>query len=184
MTSPRSLLLMFLSLLLIAAAANAASKKNPNAAQRTSSPKAIGTFGDWIAGTYHEAEQLICFAIARPKISKSKLARRGGVILSVSHRPSQRDIVAMDAGFRYRNNATVAVQVSLIRLEFRGLHEGAFANNGLAAVSAFKSGDRAVISSPGPRNEKVVDTFSLKGFSAAYKAMSEECPAAQGRPAG
>jgi hypothetical protein len=178
MTSLRSVLTTVLSLLLITATAHAALMKKPNAATTTSEPKAIGTFGDWIAATYREAGQLICFAITRPKSSSPRLARRGGVILSVAHRPSERNIVAMDAGFLFANNATVTMQAGSLRLKFHTLKQGAFAKNGLAAVSALKSEDRAIVRSRGPRNEKIVDTFSLKGFSAAYRAISQECPPA------
>jgi invasion protein IalB len=171
MTKLRSFLMNVLSLLFVIAAAHAAPTKKPSGR-----PEAIGTFGKWTAATYHDEGQLICFSFTWATSSSRKVARRGNAILSVTLRPSERDIVAIDAGFSYADNAIVHVQVDKIGLEFYARKRGAFATNGNAAVSAFESGNRAIARSIGPRNQKVADTFSLKGFSAAYKAMSKKCP--------
>ena len=53
--------------------------------------------------------------------------------------------------------------------------------NGAALIAAFRGGREAVVRSPVPSGRGVVtDTFPLAGFSAAYEAISRECPA---RPA-
>ena len=51
----------------------------------------------------------------------------------------------------------------------------AFARDGKAAVAAFGKGGRAIARSPAPN--EVTDTFSLKGFGAAYTAIVKACPA-------
>ena len=40
-----------------------------------------------------------------------------------------------------------------------------------------RAGRDAVVQSPGPGRGSVTDTFSLSGFTAAYEAISRECPA-------
>jgi invasion associated locus B (IalB) protein len=171
MTKLLSFLANVLLLLFVIAAAHAAPTK-----KFSGGPEAIGTFGKWIAATYHDQGQLICFAFTRATSSSRKVARRGDAILTVTLRPSERNVVAIDAGFSYADNAIVHVQVDKIGLEFYARGRGAFATNGNAAVSAFESGDRAIARSIRPRNQEVADTFGLKGFSAAYKAMSKKCP--------
>ena len=45
-------------------------------------------------------------------------------------------------------------------------------------MAAFEKGTQALARSPGPRDGQVVaDTFSLRGFSAAYAAINKVCPA-------
>jgi hypothetical protein len=181
MTS-RALLPGFLSLLIVMPAlaqqgAPAASKKKPvAAAPKGEGPKAIGKFDDWTAATHQEAGQLVCYAFTRAQSSIPTLAGRGQVILTVTQRVSGRDALAMEAGFPFAPNATVTVQADQTGLEFYTAQRAAFARNGRAAVAALSGAGRAIARSPGPREAKVTDTFSLKGFSAAYAAISKACP--------
>ena len=103
------------------------------------------------------------------------MAGRGAVVLTVTERSSGRDAVAIEAGFSYAANAAVTVQVDQAGLEFYTSGRNAFARDGKAAASAFGKGSRAIARSPGPK--EVTDTFSLKGFGAAYAAIVKACPA-------
>ena len=71
---------------------------------------------------------------------------------------------------------TVTVQVDQSGLEFYTAQRNAFARDGKAAVAAFQRGSRAIARSPGAKDTQVTDTFSLSGFSDAYKAIVKECP--------
>lgn len=144
---------------------------------RPAGPKELGKFEDWIAATYQEGGQPVCYAFTRAGNSTPKLPGRGEVILSVTERPTGRDAVALSAGFAFAANAEVTVQVDQTALNFYTAQRSAFARDGKAAVAAFQKGVQAVARSPGPRNAQVVDTFSLKGFSAAYAAIVKACPA-------
>ena len=96
------------------------------------------------------------------------------MVLTVTERSSGRDAVAIEAGFTYAPNASVTLQVDQKGLEFYTAGRNAFARDGKAAVAAFDKGSRAIARSPGPK--EVTDTFSLKGFSAAYAAIVKACP--------
>ena len=150
---------------------------DPRAAEkRTGGPKSIGKFDDWTAATHQEAGQMVCYAFTRAQSSAPAVAGRGQVILTVTQRASGRDAVALEAGFTFAPNAAVIVQADQTGLEFYTAQRNAFARNGRAAVSAFESAGRAIARSPGPREAKITDTFSLKGFKAAYTAVSKACP--------
>jgi hypothetical protein len=184
----RAFLPAVLSLLLIVPAMaqqpSAAVKKKPVAAAapktpekpKGEGPKKIGAFDDWIAATHPEAGQPVCYAFTRAQSSMPTLAGRGAVILTVTQRMSGRDAVAMEAGFTFAPNATVTVQADQTGLDFYTSQRAAFARKGHDAVVAFQSAGRAIARSPGPRDTTVTDTFSLKGFSAAYAAISKACP--------
>ncbi len=120
----------------------------------------------------------MCYAFVRSKNSVPALPGRGEVVLTVTERPTGRDTVAISAGFPYHKDAAVTVQVETAGLDFYTAQSSAFARDGKAAVTAFMKGEQALARSPGPREgQTVVDTFSLRGFSAAYAAINKACPA-------
>jgi hypothetical protein len=169
----------FLALALLSALPVAAQTKKPTApahpaAAAPSSPKSIGKFEDWTAATHSESGQTVCYAFTRVQSSLPALPGRGAVVLTATERPSGRDAVAIEAGFAYPPNAIVTLQVDQIGLEFYTSGRNAFARDGKAAVASFQKGSRAIARSPGPKD--VTDTFSLKGFAAAYAAIVKACP--------
>jgi hypothetical protein len=164
--------------LLLAPPASAEPKKPAPPAHHAvppAAPKSIGRFDDWTAATHAESGQAVCYAFTRVQSSAPALPGRGGVVLTVTERSSGRDAVAIEAGFAYPANATVTLQVDQAGLEFYTAGRNAFARDGKAAVAAFSKGSRAIARSPAPK--EVTDTFSLKGFGAAYAAILKACPA-------
>ena len=141
-------------------------------------PKAIGTFEDWTAATNTAAGQTDCYAFARAGHSAPALAGRGAVVLTVTQRSIRRDAVAIRAGFAYRANAAVTVQVDQNALDFY--------TSG-AAPSRATAMPRSPPSSSGKQVTRALaraaqrrpwsDTFSLKGFGKAYEAINKACPA-------
>jgi hypothetical protein len=158
--------------------APSAVKKKPVAAAKPNpaAPQPIGQYDDWIAATHPEAGQPVCYAFTRAQNSMPAVPGRGGVVLTVTQRASGRDSVAIEAGFTFAPNATVEVQADQTGLDFYTHQRAAFARDGKAAVTAFRAAARAIARSPGPRDTTVTDTFSLKGFTAAYEAISKACP--------
>ena len=150
--------------------------KKPVAAAKPDAPKLINKFDDWIAATHPESGVPTCYAFTRAQSSIPAIAGRGRVVLTVTQRPSGRDSVAMEAGFSFAADATVTVQADQTGLDFYTHQRAAFARDGHAAVVAFKAAGRAIARSPGPHDATVTDTFSLKGFTAAYEAISKACP--------
>ena len=175
----RTILLTGLALLLVAPASGQTppkSKEKHAVEKKAGGPKPLGTFDDWVAATHQETDQIVCYAFTRAQSSSPTLTGRGPVVLTVTQRRSGRDAVALEAGFLFAPNAFVTVQADQTGLEFYTSQRAAFARNGHAAVVALNKASRAVASSPGPHETKLTDVFSLKGFSAAYAAISKACP--------
>jgi hypothetical protein len=149
---------------------------HPPAAAAVAAPKKLGAFEDWIAATHQEAGVTVCYAFTYVAHSVPALPGRGEVVLTVTERPTGRDEVALSAGFAYAPGATVTVQVDQAGLDFYTAQRNAFARDGKAVIAALQKGKEAQARSPGPRNTAVVDTFSLRGFSAAYAAIAKACP--------
>jgi hypothetical protein len=153
----------------------AASAAPAKPAAKAAGPQSIGKFEDWTAATHQEGGQTVCYAFTRAQTSSPALPNRGSVILTVTERPSLRDTAAIDAGFTYPPNTNVTVQVDQTGLDFYTSGRNAFARDGKAVVAAFGRGSRAIARSPGAK--EVTDSFSLKGFGAAYAAIVKACPA-------
>lgn len=148
-------------------------------AQQQTPPRKLGDFQSWIAATYAEGGQKVCYAFAKP--SRSDGPSRQGVLLTVTHRPNGRDTVTMSAGYTYPRNAEVVSTVSANELPFYTAGSTAAARDGAAVVRAFRNGREAVLRGPGANGRgTVADTFPLAGFSGAYDAISKECPPAGG----
>jgi hypothetical protein len=176
---------LFCLSLVVAVPAVAQTKKpeppaHPAAAAASNPPKEIAKFDDWTAATHVEGGQTACYALTRVQGSTPSLPGRGEVVLTVTERPTARDTVAIEAGFDYAKDAAVTVQVDQTGLDFFTRERDAYARDGKAAVAAFQKGTRAIARSPGPKGQQVTDTFSLKGFSAAYAAIVKACPPPKG----
>ncbi|HUC16604.1 MAG TPA: invasion associated locus B family protein [Acetobacteraceae bacterium] len=143
----------------------------------TNGPSPLGVFAEWTAATYVQGGQTICYAFTRPTSSTPTLSGRGEVLLSLTERPGARDEAALSTGFTYAKGANVLVAVGGTNLAFYTAGNAAFARDGEAAVQAFKLGYTAVAHSPGPGGRTVTDSFSLRGFSDAYAAITKACPA-------
>jgi|BEDMetMinimDraft_2_1075160.scaffolds.fasta_scaffold00575_8 invasion protein IalB len=175
----------FLSLICSATLVSAASaaesaKKSPSPA-RADTPRALGTFEAWTAAVHREGEQTVCYAFTRVRQSTPKLPGRGDVMLSVSMRPQARDVVAISVGYTYPPGAEVRLQVEKASFNLYTAQRSAFARDGHAVVQAMLKGREAIAHEPGPRTrsapKQITDTFSLRGFQAAYAAILKACPA-------
>lgn len=139
-------------------------------------PRLLGVFGRWSAAVSTENGEKLCYAYTAPTRMSH---RRSEVYLSVMHGSQGRNQVGLTSGYRYPRGASVTATVGRTRLPFYTDGDMAFARRGAAAVAAFRSGSEAVVQGPraaGRPRGTVVDTFSLRGFTAAHAAISRECP--------
>lgn len=173
-----SLVVLVILAACLAGSAFAATPSRPPAhhRQRTDDPKPLGKFENWVAATHLEGGQTACYAFTRSQNSAPKLSGRGDVVLTVTERPSGRDTVAVSTGYIYPANADVKMRVDRGELDFYTAQRSAFARDGHAAVAAMLKGREAVTRGPGPRGAPVTDSFSLRGFDAAYAAITKACP--------
>ncbi|MCK8786012.1 invasion associated locus B family protein [Roseomonas sp. NAR14] len=168
-----------LTLALAAAPPVAAQSRQSGAsapARPAGGPARLGTFGDWTAATHMEGGQKVCYAFTRASRSEGA-GNRQNVLLLVTQRPQGRDQVAVRAGYSFPRNAEVTMTIGGTELPFYTAADSAFARDGRAAVAAMRGGREAKTSGPGPNGRGTAsDTFPLNGFTAAYEAISRECP--------
>ena len=146
----------------------------PIVAEAQPRPQKLGEFQSWTAASFAEGGQKTCYAFARP--SKSEPARKD-VLLTVTHRQAARDTVTISAGYAFPRNAEATVTVSGNDLNFYTAGSTAAARDGGMVVSAMRSGREMLLRGPVTNGRAASsDTFSLSGFTAAYEAISKECP--------
>jgi invasion protein IalB len=147
--------------------------------QQRPQPTRIGTFQNWIAAHTQEQGQKVCYAFARAARSEGGPQNRGPVTLTVTHRPAGRDQLALSAGYAFPRQAEAVMTIGT--QEFRSyavVQSSAFFQSGAPLIAALRNGREAVARSPGPSGRPAVtDAFPLAGFTAAYEAISRECPA-------
>lgn len=141
----------------------------------------LGTFGVWTAYVYQGAEGKTCYMSTEPEKSVGKYKKRDDVFLTISHQLADKnfDVVSVVAGYTYKKGSkpTITVDkkaaISLVASE-----TGAWAKDNKTdkqLVSQMKAGTTAVLRGTSKRGTATTDTFSLKGFSKAYREISEAC---------
>lgn len=151
------------------------------AAALAAGPSALGPnggkYGSWTAATYGSGDAKICYAFTTPQSTKPAIQSRGKVMLTVTNRKGSENEVSVTSGYDYPQDAKVMLSIGSKNFDFYTQKNVAFTSAGADAVAAFKTGYTATVTGPAPKGKiSVTDQFSLSGFSAAYKAISDACP--------
>ena len=145
---------------------------------RAQEVKVLGTFGKWIAQTYQENGQPVCFMSVKPEGADSKA--RGDVLFMVTHRPSEQswDVISIIAGYQYQPDSDAALTVNGKRFNLFTNGERAWARDGgtdAAIVELMIKGKNAAVRGTSNRGTVTNDVFPLAGFTAARKSISDNC---------
>ena len=144
-------------------------------------PELIGEYDDWSAYVVKDSRGAICYMASTPKKDEGKYSKRGDIYAVVTHRPADKsfDVVNFVAGYMYQDGANVVVKIG--KDVFTRLFtdkDKAWAIDSKAdreLVAAMKRGQRMIVDGVSLKGTKTKDTYSLKGFSGAYKAISAKC---------
>lgn len=143
-------------------------------------PKALGTFGAWAAYEAQAPGGKLCYMVAKPTKEEGKYKVRGDVRAFITHRPADnaRDVFSYEAGYTYKPGSNVQVTIgdqafTLFTHENMAWAKDPDADEALARAIA--KGSKMVVRGTSSRGTLTTDTFSLKGTSDAYKAISGAC---------
>lgn len=151
----------------------------------------LGRHGDWSAHRFTEEGKRLCLIWSQPKKAEGKYKRRGEIFALVIHRPGDREfgIVSFEMGYPFAPGKELSVSIDggrAVRIPAAGgggpeedgsamSHSSPEVNRRL--VSLMRAGIEMVARGESKRGTKTVDTWSLRGFTAAYKAISRSCGA-------
>lgn len=165
---------LIVAAIVLPVAAHAAAPAAPAANQ----PKPLGVFKAWTAATYGSGNDMVCYAFATSQQAKD--AKTAPAMLTIAERAKFRDEISLSQGITYGKGQTVSIKVGTASLKFFTKDNMAYALKGDEAVKAFLHGASATASAKGKDGTTVSDTFSLDGFSDAYKAIEKACPPSSG----
>ncbi|MBO4285235.1 MAG: hypothetical protein J5895_03285 [Alphaproteobacteria bacterium] len=144
-------------------------------------PKLIGDYGDWSAYTFKEGGANVCYIASTPKKDEGAYKKRGDIYAVVTHRPKDNsfDVVNFVAGYTFKSNAKFTVKIG------RETFTSFFVEDDKAwtltdeadkaLVKAMVRGEHMIVEGTSSRGTKTKDTYSLKGFARAYKAINAKC---------
>jgi len=140
----------------------------------------LGSYDDWEAFTDRENGKLVCYMGAEPTKARGKYKKRGKTYILVTHRPTDKNtnVVTVQAGYTYKKGSETEVIIGSKKtlLFVDGGHAFAYdsrADNEL--VRLMIRGVGLTVKGVSTRGTLTTDTYSLKGFTAAYKAISAAC---------
>ena len=145
-----------------------------------SSPKNIGTFKQWHSYNATQYNKQVYYILSAPEKKEGDYKKRGATYIIVAHRPgiSSLGVVSIEAGFRYKLKSKIKITIDN-KHHFNLLphDETAWCANPATdkqLISTMRQGRKMIIESFSSRGTKVTDTYSLMGFGAAYKLISDK----------
>ena len=146
-------------------------------------PKKLGEWDDWTAYFYQDSQGLVCYMASTPKKDEGKYTKRGDIYAVITHRPKEKsfDVVNINAGYVYKPESKVEIKIgnkTYDKIFTSG--DKAWAVNDNAdkeIVEAMKRGSRMIVHGVSNKDTRTKDTYSLAGFSSAYKAINAKCRA-------
>jgi len=147
-----------------------------NAAAET---RLISKHADWDATLRTAGKQRVCYISSLPKKSKGKYKTRGEVSVIVAHWPRRKRWaeVTVNAGYPFKAKSEVVIRIAGAdhRLFTAGQQAYAYKGEDAKLVGAMRAGASMIIVGVSKKGTRTIDTYSLKGISAALKAIDAQC---------
>lgn len=146
-----------------------------------SEPALLGDFGDWSAYSYKAADTKVCYVSSRPKSSESnpKNAKRDPIFFLVTHMPGRnvKSQVSTIIGYPFKEGSSVQLKIDDAAYELYTKADGAWADDTMDGriAAAMKGGKTMTLQGTSWRGTVTLDTYSLKGLSAAMAKIDEAC---------
>ncbi|MBO5442715.1 MAG: invasion associated locus B family protein [Alphaproteobacteria bacterium] len=141
----------------------------------------IGEYDDWVAYYHKDAGGIVCYMASAPKRDEGKYTKRGDIYAVVTHRPGEKsfDVVNFVAGYTFKPGSKVTVKIGKTTISRLFTSEDkAWAVSDKVdkeLVNAMKKGERMIVHGVSSKGTNTKDTYSLAGFTGAYKAISSKC---------
>jgi invasion protein IalB len=142
-------------------------------------PKLVSSHGDWSVYQYTEGKNQVCYLSSKPSKSEGKYKQRGEVRFLVTLSPGKEGgTVNLVAGYTYQPNGDVTLKLGEQKFTLFTKDDSAWAIDDATdkkIVIAMTSGKQLIAEGKSDKGTETKDSFSLKGFSDAYKAATAAC---------
>jgi Invasion associated locus B (IalB) protein len=142
----------------------------------------VATMTDWNVFTEESPKE--CWGVSKPKESVNTRegqpvsVRRDDILLFVTFRPGNPGEISFTGGYPFAPGSTVEVAIDGQPYQLFTDGEWAWpgsATDDAALLAAMKNGTTAVMTARSGRGTQTVDTFSLRGFTAAMTDAEQRC---------
>lgn len=136
------------------------------------------TYGDWSVFTVSKGGSKICYMASAPVRNTGNFSNRGEPYALVTHRDADTDEISVSSGFPYKDGSKVRLEVDGNKFELFTKDELAWAYDSeqdSRIIKALKKGNRMTVRGTSPRDTYALDTYSLRGVTAAYNKMKSLC---------
>ncbi len=142
--------------------------------------KRIGDYTAWHSFQFNEEGNPACYMSSSPTKAEGDYTRRGDIYAIVTHRPAEKRLgeVSIIAGYTYKKDSTVEIRIGSQTFRLFTQDDGAWtpdAQTDKKLVEAMKRGREMVVKGTSSRGTLTTDTYSLIGFTKAYRAISKAC---------
>ena len=145
-------------------------------------PTLLGQYGDWGAYTASPGGSKICFALAKPKSSKTEPAGRSRdqSYMFVSSRPSDnvKNEVSVIIGYPFKTSSDATAEIGGAKFAMYTQNDGAWIKNvaeEARMVDAMRKGADLTVKGTSGRGTQSTDQYSLKGLAQALDKIDQEC---------
>lgn len=140
----------------------------------------VKTIDNWSAFRPSPGKTKVCYIASAPIKEKGNYKRRDDTYVLVSHRPKEkkRDIFELRAGYNYKKKSKVVINIDGQKFELftsRGTAWAKTSKIDKKITRAMKRGRKMTVTGTSSRGTKTIDTYSLKGFTAAYNTIGVSC---------
>ncbi len=140
----------------------------------------LGAFGDWEAFAEGNGAKRLCYITSLPKKDEGKYKKRGNIQAFVTHEPGAkiRGQVSFASGYTHKKGSNVRVQIGKRSFTLFTQGDRSWPRDGKgdrSMVSAMKAGSSMTVRGTSSRGTRTKDTYSLKGFTAAYGKINAAC---------
>ena len=139
----------------------------------------IGIYGDWEAFVGNEGGNPVCFIGSSPIKMKGIYKTRGQTYILITHRPyvKENNVVMVAAGYKFKKGSKAWITIGKIETELFTEASNAFASNesDKTLIKLMIKSSIMVVKGVSSRGTLTTDTYSLRGFTAAYKSINKRC---------
>lgn len=146
-----------------------------------SDPTKIGDFGKWEAYEFEEpGGGKVCYMMAKPDKDEGKYSKRGEIVALITHRPAEgtKNVFSYMSGYSYKKGEDVTLTVDGKKFTLFTQNDMAWAADAAAdtaLTNAIQKGSTMIVKGVSGKGTETKDTFSLKGSTKAYEAITKAC---------
>ena len=145
-------------------------------------PTLLGQYGDWGAYAASPGGAKVCFALAKPKTTKTEPVgrKRDPSFVFVSTRPAEnvKNEVSVIIGYPFKTSSDATAEVGTTKFAMYTQNDGAWIKNvaeEARMIDAMRKGADLTVKGTSGRGTQSTDQYSLKGLAQALDKIEQEC---------